>query len=165
MTSAVFAAGAYTYHSALFSPPMPAAVHDQALTGDSVASAKVRKEAARGVHRLLESLEGVMAVPAYLDALLALALHTVDKPRRRALKLFAEKVAAAGAGDADGDEAGAEGRQGRDPEAAAAATRLCGALPALLGTAGAQCHCLVPPSAESPCATHVPAHVSMGGER
>lgn len=91
------------------------------------------------MHTLLESLEGVMAAPAYLDALLALALHTADKPRRRALKLFAEKVAAAGASDADGDEGvGTDGPQ-RALEAAAAAARLCGALPALLGTAGARC--------------------------
>ena len=111
--------------------------------GEGSAGAQRRKEAIGGVHALLDSLEGVMAVPAYLDALLALAQHTADKPRRRALKLFAEKVAAAAIDDADRDaEDGTEGGR-KDSDTAAAAMRLCGALPALLGAAGAHilgCH-------------------------
>ncbi len=106
--------------------------------GEGSAGANRRKEAIGGVHALLDSLEGVMAVPAYLDALLALARHAADKPRRRALKLFAEKVAAAAAGDADGNAEDGGDDGSKDPDTAAAAMRLCGALPALLGTAGAR---------------------------
>ena len=101
---------------------------------------KRRKEAVRGVHALLDSLEGVMAAPAYLSALLALARHPADKPRRRALKLFAEKVAAVP--DRNDEEDGKA--HSSDVEAAAAATQLCGALPVLLGAPGeinAPLHC------------------------
>ncbi len=72
-----------------------------------------------------------MAAPAYLSALLALARHPVDKPRRRALKLFAEKVAAISDQHDDGD-----GEALRNDLEAAAAAQLCEALPALLGASG-----------------------------
>lgn len=55
--------------------------------------------------------------------------HQADKPRRRALQLFSEKVAALAE---EGEDAAAV-----ELAAAAAAAQLCALLPALLGQAGA----------------------------
>lgn len=58
--------------------------------------------------------------------------HPADKPRRRALQLFSEKVAAV-AEEAEEEEGAME-----LAAAAAAAAHLCALLPALLGQAGAR---------------------------
>lgn len=95
-------------------------------------SNKRGREAANGVYSLLEALEGVMAAPSYLDALLALAKNSADKPRRRALQLFSEKVSSV-AEEADDGAA-------MDPAACSAAVQLCPLLPALLGQTGVHTH-------------------------
>eukprot|EP00198_Chlamydomonas_reinhardtii_P004646 XP_001693982.1 nucleolar protein [Chlamydomonas reinhardtii] len=48
--------------------------------------------ASRGLYALFGALQGVMAPDAYLQALLTLAEHPADKVKRRALKLFTDKV-------------------------------------------------------------------------
>lgn len=106
----------------------------QALLGGG-SSNKRGREAANGVYSLLEALEGVMAAPSYLKALLELAKNSADKPRRRALQLFSEKVSSV-AKEADDGAA-------MDPAACGAAARLCPLLPALLGQTGVHTHTLL----------------------
>lgn len=105
----------------------------QALLGGG-SSNKRGREAANGVYSLLEALEGVMAAPSYLNALLELAKNSADKPRRRALQLFSEKVSSV-AEEADDGAA-------IDPAACSAAVQLCPLLPALLGQTGVHTHFL-----------------------
>jgi U3 small nucleolar RNA-associated protein 10 len=102
---------------------------------DGARAAKAARAAAQALYDLFKALEGLMGCGSYLTATLRLALHMVDKVRRRALKLFAERLASLQASLAS--EAGLPSRQreARLAEASGPALHLCVLLPFLLARA------------------------------
>ncbi|KAG2446493.1 hypothetical protein HYH02_008484 [Chlamydomonas schloesseri] len=93
--------------------------------------------ASRGLYALFGALQGVMAADAYLQALLTLAEHPADKVKRRALKLFTDKVRGVRGEIADQVELPHRVREAKLRQAADAAGRACAMLPPLLSSAAA----------------------------
>lgn len=92
--------------------------------------------ASRGLYALFGALQGVMAPDAYLQALLTLAEHPADKVKRRALKLFTDKVRGVRGEIADQVELPHRVREAKLRQAADAAGRACAMLPPLLAASG-----------------------------
>ena len=130
-------------HLQLLAPATAAAAGGEGAAAGSAPSRKLQraaKAAAAGLHDLLAALEGVMEGAAYLESLLQLARHPSDRVARRALKLFAARVAAARSG------AAAAAAAGGGDAAAAAEAALAEAAMGICGEAGS---CLAAASAAS----------------
>ncbi|KXZ53244.1 hypothetical protein GPECTOR_7g1138 [Gonium pectorale] len=92
--------------------------------------------ASRGLYALFAALQGVMAADTYLHALLSLAEHPSDKVKRRAVKLFTDKVRGVKAEIQDQIELPQRVRDAKVRQASDAAARACGLFPKLLGVEG-----------------------------
>ncbi|GIL74166.1 hypothetical protein Vretimale_4805 [Volvox reticuliferus] len=88
--------------------------------------------ASRAFHRLFAALQGVMAADTYLQSLLTLAEHPADKVKRRALKLFADKIRGLRAAIEDHMELPERVRGAKLWQAGDVAMRACTTLPPLL---------------------------------
>ncbi|GFR47970.1 hypothetical protein Agub_g9794, partial [Astrephomene gubernaculifera] len=88
--------------------------------------------ASRGLYGLFAALQGVMAADVYLQALLTLAEHPADKVKRRAIKLFTDKVRGVRSEIQDQIELPQRVRDAKLRQASEAATRACAMLPPLL---------------------------------
>ncbi|KAG2433890.1 hypothetical protein HXX76_008243 [Chlamydomonas incerta] len=102
----------------------------------AAANSRAVLAASRGLYALFGALQGVMAPDAYLQALLTLAEHPADKVKRRALKLFTDKVRGVRGEIADQVELPHRVREAKLRQAADAAGRACAMLPALLSGSG-----------------------------
>ncbi|PNH06163.1 hypothetical protein TSOC_007476 [Tetrabaena socialis] len=88
--------------------------------------------ATRGLYGMFAALQGVMSADTYLQALLTLAEHPSDKVKRRAIKLFTDKVRGVRSELADHVELPQRVRDAKLRQAADAAARACAMLPPLL---------------------------------
>ncbi|EFJ42549.1 hypothetical protein VOLCADRAFT_107183 [Volvox carteri f. nagariensis] len=88
--------------------------------------------ASRGLYAMFAALQGVMASDTYLQSLVTLLEHTADKVKRRALKLFTDKVRGVRFDIQDQIELPQRVRNAKLRQASDAAGRACAMLPSLL---------------------------------
>ncbi|KAG2486505.1 hypothetical protein HYH03_014807 [Edaphochlamys debaryana] len=127
-------------HMQLLQPDSVASGAGSGGHGSPAASSRLHRAvlaSSRGLYALFAALQGVMAADAYLQALLTLAEHPSDKVKRRALKLFTDKVRGVRAEVADRVELPQRVRDAQLRQAGEAAARACAMLPPLLATPGA----------------------------
>ncbi|GLC34752.1 hypothetical protein PLESTB_001159600 [Pleodorina starrii] len=96
------------------------------------ASHRAVLSASRALYGLFAALQGVMAADTYLQSLLTLAEHPADKVKRRALKLFTDKVRGVRSEIEDQIELPQRVRNAKLRQAGNAAARACAMLPPLL---------------------------------
>lgn len=102
-------------------------------------AAKAGRAAAQALYDVFKAMQGLLDAGSYLAATLQLVQSDQDKVRRRALRLFAERLAALQASlDSEDSELSARVKERRLAAAAGPALQLCQLLPGFLSATGAK---------------------------
>jgi U3 small nucleolar RNA-associated protein 10 len=102
-------------------------------------AAKAGRAAAQALYDVFKAMQGLLDAGSYLAATLQLVQSDQDKARRRALRLFAERLAALQASlDSEDSELSTRVKERRLAAAAGPALQLCQLLPGFLSATGAK---------------------------